>query len=339
MGKKSKPGKMPVPSIKITLTTFTDDENGQLAEAKNGMVKIDGEEESLKGVFFDFPIFKSVVVRNLFILSFSQFLLFMSFNCISNLQIIMNGKDNLGPVSLAVLYGGLTISLFFLPTAVIKNFGCKKTLVIATACFCPFILANYHPTWASLIITAFLCGLTSGPLWIARSTYLNHISHRYAKLQKFAVGLINAWFFSVCTTFHQSTEIWGSLLSYYTLKFSHENESQFSNDDPEQCGPDLCYDGSYNINYDFSLPPEERWYILVTVLTALVLLATVFIAFFLDSLELEESSEIQKLKFTSTDIFATLYQFFDLDQMLLLPLSLYTGMVDGFYNGDYTKVS
>ena len=81
MGKKSKSETMPVPSIKITLTTFTDDENGQLAEAKNGTVKIDGEEESSKGVFFDFPIFKSVVVRNLFILSFGQFILFMSIKC------------------------------------------------------------------------------------------------------------------------------------------------------------------------------------------------------------------------------------------------------------------
>ncbi|XP_054722306.1 protein unc-93 homolog A-like [Uloborus diversus] len=241
--------------IQITVTTFCEDENGTLDEkaATTSSAKIDGEDENSN--ISSSP--QAQIIRNLLVLSFGQFLLFMAFDTMSNLQSTINGDAGVGVVSLAVIYGFLTFSSLFLPTLIIRSLGCKKTLVFSVISFCPYILANYYPAWSTLIPTAVVCGLVSGPLWSARSTYLNEISHRYAEMRGSSAEVMNAWFFSIATTIQQNTEIWGNLISYFVLMKEDDHDSYISTAVLDHCGPDFCDDTGFSSNPNLS-PPRGR---------------------------------------------------------------------------------
>ncbi|KFM75913.1 Protein unc-93-like protein, partial [Stegodyphus mimosarum] len=327
-------------SILITLTTFYDSENGTLSAktpTTTSAVKIDGDDVNNQNLAMQPSSSKTFIVRNLLVLSFGNFLLFMAFDSLANLQSTMNGQTSVGVVSLAVIYGTLTVSSLFLPTLVIRCLGCKKTLVVCFVSFCPYILANFYPDWSTLIPSAVLCGLVSGPLSAARNTYINEISHRYATLQGASATDMNAWFFSISTAFQQNTEIWGNMISYFVLKDEEEEDNSLPSSVLNTCGADFCDEVGFKLNPNLHPPPEVKRYILVTIYVTLGLTAAFFVSFFLDSLDAEQLSIRRQQEFSPKNILATFRQMLNINQLLLLPLSFYTGLVDGFYNGDYAK--
>ncbi|GFS29616.1 UNC93-like protein [Nephila pilipes] len=286
---------------------------------------------------------KYKIIKNLTSLAFGHFLVFTAFDSLSNLQSTVNESGGVGVASQSVIYACFTISSFFLPTYLIKRFGCKKTLLISVFSVCPYVAANMYPIWGTLMPSAVLSGLAFGPLWAARSTYVNELSFQYSRFTKASISVINAWFFGIYSFFHENAEIWGNVLSYYVLK---ENNNGTEIAVPEetllQCGVNFCGKSSEDVNPNLNPPSYNQWYTLTGIYLGFIVLAGFVIMFAVDPLEENSSEEDnkegkQKTKLSASLLVATLKHMKDRDQLLLIPLSFYCGLADGFYNSDFTK--
>ncbi|XP_054718882.1 UNC93-like protein [Uloborus diversus] len=282
---------------------------------------------------------KSKIIKNLVALAFGHFLVFTAFDSLSNLQSTVNQKGGLGIASQSVIYACFTISSFFLPTYFIKNFGCKKTLIISVFSICPYVAANMYPTWSTLIPSAVLSGLAFGPLWAARSTYVNDISFQYSGYTKASISVVNAWFFGLYSFFHENAEIWGNVISYTVLR-NHQDLDHFeTNETSYFCGSDYCQSGVVIENPNLQPPSTEKWNTLTLIYLCFVLVAGIVVMFVLDPLQSDDSSkdESSDKGFSADLLIATLKHMKNKNQLLLVPLSFYCGLADGFYNSDYTK--
>ncbi|GIY34334.1 protein unc-93 homolog A, partial [Caerostris darwini] len=284
------------------------------------------------------------ILKNLSSLAFGHFLVFTAFDSLSNLQSTLNEHGGVGVASQSVIYAFFTISSFFLPTYLIKRFGCKKTLLISVFSVCPYIAANFYPTWSTLVPSAVLSGMAFGPLWAARSTYVNQLSFQYSGYTTASISVVNAWFFGIYSFFHENAEIWGNVISYYVLKENSSNgtETAVSDETLMQCGGNFCGKSSDTINPNLRPPSDEKRYTLTGIYLVFVVLAGFVILFVMDSLdddsqERDNKVEKKKTKLSANLLIATLKHMKNKDQLLLIPLSFYCGLADGFYNSDFTK--
>lgn len=284
---------------------------------------------------------KRDILKNLFSLAFGHFLVFTAFDSLSNLQSTINEKDSVGIASQSAIYAFFTISSFFLPTYFIKRFGCKKTLTISVFSICPYVLANLFPHWGTLMPTAIISGLAFGPLWAARSTYVNEISFNYSQLTGASVHVVNAWFFGIYSFFHENAEIWGNVISYFVLKNPHNEtfELLISNETLIHCGATFCSSVIETANPNLQPPSSEQRYMLILIYAIFVLLAGAVLIIVLDPLNKQEEKSTEKTELSADLLIATFKHMKNKNQILLLPLSFYCGLADGFYNSDYTKVS
>lgn len=285
---------------------------------------------------------KSNILKNLFALAFGHFLVFTAFDSLSNLQSTMNDKEGVGIASQSVIYAFFTVSSFFLPTYFIKKFGCKRTLIFSVFCICPYVAANLYPHWGTFIPTAVLSGAAFGPLWAARSTYVNELSFSYSQFSTASIHVINAWFFGIYSFFHENAEIWGNVISYVVFKTPYnESEELAMNTSFANCGSSFCGKTVETDNPNLVPPSTSQRSTLTLIYVAFVLVAGFVIMIVLDPLDrkLREKTNDPKPSLNSELLIATLKHMKNKNQLLLIPLSFYCGLADGFYNSDYTRVS
>lgn len=53
----------------------------------------------------------------------------------------------MGVASLSIIYASIIVSSMFLPPIMIKNLGCKWTVVAGMACYVSYSLGNLYPGW------------------------------------------------------------------------------------------------------------------------------------------------------------------------------------------------
>jgi MFS family permease len=96
-------------------------------------------------------------------------LLFSAFNATQNLQSTVN--EEIGNVSLSVLYIVFAFSNFFAPSIVMK-IGEKWSIILGSLAYVLYIAANIHPMLATHIIAGALNGLGAAIIWTAQGSYL-----------------------------------------------------------------------------------------------------------------------------------------------------------------------
>lgn len=62
-------------------------------------------------------------------------------------QSSLNAEEGMGVASLSVIYASIIISSMFLPPIMIKNLGCKWTIVVGMACYVSYSFGNLYPGW------------------------------------------------------------------------------------------------------------------------------------------------------------------------------------------------
>ncbi|GFS30686.1 protein unc-93 homolog A [Nephila pilipes] len=130
------------------------------------------------------------IIKNLTVISSSFVLLFTAYDGLSMLQSTMNKRQGVGTVSQAVVYTSFGLSSLLLPNFVIKKLGTKNTLFIAILLYIPYIAANFHPLWSTMIPSAVLIGIGAAILWGSQCTYFNESSVIYCTLDEDGIGEI-----------------------------------------------------------------------------------------------------------------------------------------------------
>lgn len=276
------------------------------------------------------------LIKNLILISFAFFLLFLGVGSLLKLQSTMNSKENIGVDAQVVLFTCSMLSCF-IPKPLIEKFGAKTTFTIALLLSCPYIAANFYLRWDIMLSTAALYGLASGPLKSSMSFYLDEISVRYKSLVGESSSNTKALFFGVQVFFGESTAIFGNVISYYALSEGNYTHFVYNASIIEECGANFTPEVEKEHNKNLTPPSQDERNILTGIYFVASVLAVV-VACFLDPLE-NDTKDVRGCETVSRTFYSTVNQLRKLDQLLLIPLSIYTGIENAFYSNEFTEVS
>ncbi|XP_069463345.1 protein unc-93 homolog A-like [Ambystoma mexicanum] len=271
--------------------------------------------------------------KNILVVSFGMLFLYTAYGGLQTLQSSLNKEQNMGVVALAVMYGAFCCSCLFLAPILTEKLGCKWTIVLSMCCFITYTLANFYPKWYTLVSTSVLLGLGGGSLWTAKRTYITVIGRKHAvTARKIAEDVINEYF-GIFFLILQTGRIWGNLISSMIFDFSRGSRRQGLNG--SYCGADDC-PGSEAVTSP--RPSDTVIYTLLGSYTGCGVIGVALIIIFLDRIEKKDGQEVEENKpsFCSTFL-ATFRQLRDKRQCLLIPLTIFGGLEQGFLASDYTK--
>lgn len=130
---------------------------------------------------------KMRIWKNVTVISVSFMCLFTAFNSVGNLQVIssfvlietrsrvvlivhqlmqssINSDAGLGTTASATIYASLIVSCMFVPTWLIKTLKCKWTIVFCQLCYSLYIIAQFWPSFGTLIPAAIILGMGAAPM-------------------------------------------------------------------------------------------------------------------------------------------------------------------------------
>ncbi|XP_075529468.1 protein unc-93 homolog A-like [Dermacentor variabilis] len=273
------------------------------------------------------------VLRNLLVVSMSFLLLFTAYQSMQNLQSSLNPEAGLGTASLATIYVALVLSCMFVPTYMIRRLGLKYTMVTSVVMYMLYFVANMEPSWYTLLPASLVLGMGGAPLWTSKCAYLTYLAQEYAD----QVGALDsapfvAGFFGVFFMLFQTTQIWGNLIAFIVLRPPNMTEVAA---DIEQCGAwfhpteDLAMLNQTNLG----VVSHMQTYTLSGVYTCCVLSSIVILVAFLDPVRKEVSDPNPPMQL----LVETLYHMRRGYQQLIIPLTIYSGMQQAFFSGDFTQ--
>ncbi|KAK3085295.1 hypothetical protein FSP39_001180 [Pinctada imbricata] len=276
---------------------------------------------------------KFAILRNVCVVSVVFLFLFTSFQSFQNLQSTLNKEEGLGPITLAILYFSLIVSSLFLPSFLIAKFGCKWTLSFSILCYVVYMLANFWPMWATLVPASVVIGIGAAPLWSAKSTYLSQLAKAYAGLTDRTGDDVNNLFFGIFFMTFQTSQIWGNIISSSIFKQNIE-EAEILNSSSLLCG--ASFNPSQSIEtIGLKRPDDNKVQLLCWIYFGSSMLAFVIALFVTNT-----ASDSQQDPGTSHGIlFIETFRHLCSSgyQKLLIPLTVYSGLEQGFISADYTK--
>ncbi|XP_053316255.1 protein unc-93 homolog A-like [Spea bombifrons] len=281
-------------------------------------------------------------LKNIFVIAFGFLLIFIAFGGLQTLQSSLNPYEGMGAISLSVIYGSQIFSSVFITPFAIQKLGCKLTIVIAMCFYIICTLANFYPKWYTLIPTSVMVGLGGSPFWTAKCTYLTLSAKQYAeKMGKVKMHVINQYF-GIFFLIFQSSRIWGNLISSLILNFAENEPLKYLNN--TNCGSSdflaiLIKTGNTSSSEPMATKSQHfLMYVILGIYTGCGTLAVLLVACFLDPIDLQhkmDKSEPPRNIFTH--FLVTLKHLQDKRQWLLIPLTMYSGIEQGFILSDYTQ--
>ncbi|XP_069949138.1 UNC93-like protein [Cherax quadricarinatus] len=283
---------------------------------------------------------KFLIMKNIVVISIAFSLLFTSFNSMSNLQSSINKID--GTASLTVLYGAFVFSCCFLPSWLLSLLKEKYTIALSMFCYSSYIAAQFYPEIYTLVPTAVILGLGAAPLWASRSIYLTKVGLRYASLVGENSDVIITKFFGIFSMFFQFNHVWGSLIASSVLSVGVEEVNR-TEAELLSCGYNFCIsEPTRELNSSDSSgregPPLWQIYTLASIFLLCSLLSSVVVIIFVDPISSfkevvggggEGKSSLQLLV-------ATFNHLRHPYQLLIVPLSIWSGFEYSFLTADYT---
>ncbi|CAG12950.1 unnamed protein product, partial [Tetraodon nigroviridis] len=251
-------------------------------------------------------------------------------------QSSLNAEEGMGVASLSIIYASMIVSSMFIPPIMIKNLGCKWSLVLGMACYVSYSLGNLYPGWYTLVPTSVLLGLGGAPLWSAKATYLTISGNAEAAAQgKRGSDIINQYF-GLFFFFFQSATVWGNLMS--SLIFGQDEKiAEITDEQLRTCGVADC--GLVVPGNSTALrPAQELVQTLLGCYIGVGVLAVLIVAVFLDNIDYEQASQFRGNREPLCQTFLATFRLLkDWRLLALIPLTMYSGFEQSFLSGEYTK--
>lgn len=274
--------------------------------------------------------------KNILVVSIGFLSLFTAYGGLQSLQSSLNAEQGMGVASLSVIYASIIISSMFLPPIMIKNLGCKWTIVVGMVCYVSYSIGNFVPGWYTLIPTSIILGLGGSPLWSAKCTYLTISGNLQAGAEgKRGSDIINQYF-GIFFFIFQSSAVWGNLMS--SLIFGQDtNIANITAEQLQTCGAADC-GLDITSNSTTSRPAETLVWTLVGCYIGVGVLAILIVAIFLDNIDREQVSEFRGNREPLCHTFMATFRLLkDWRLITLIPLTMYSGFEQSFLSGEYTK--
>ncbi|PRD31292.1 UNVERIFIED_CONTAM: unc93a [Trichonephila clavipes] len=151
-------------------------------------------------------------------------------------------------------------------------------------------------------------------------------------LQKLA-GLesITARFFGFHGLVFHSAQVWSNVVSYYILQ--GETQPNMTLNSTCFCGAEFCNLQSDCLGVSSGGTNEDLRYLLTGVSVILAAIGSLLVLLFLDPLQTVK----EPVKFSLKILLATLNNCRKKEQLAIIAISFYVGMIQGFYTADFTK--
>ncbi|XP_075940033.1 protein unc-93 homolog A [Anarhichas minor] len=274
--------------------------------------------------------------KNVLVVSVGFLSLFTAYGGLQSLQSSLNAEQGMGVVSLSVIYASIILSSMFLPPIMIKNLGCKWTIVVGMTCYVSYSFGNLYPGWYTLIPTSVILGLGGSPLWSAKCTYLTISGNAQAARDgKKGSDVINQYF-GIFFFIFQSSAVWGNLMS--SLIFQQDTSvALIPEEQLQSCGAADC-GLNIRVNGTTTRPAQKLVQTLVGCYIGVGVLAMLIVAVFLDNIDREQSSQFRGNREPFCQTFLATFRLLkDWRLLTLIPLTMYSGFEQSFLSGEYTK--
>ncbi|UJR33101.1 hypothetical protein I4U23_020558 [Adineta vaga] len=260
--------------------------------------------------------FRFHTYKNLLILCLAFLLQFTAFGAMGNLQSSLNTEANV-----AIL-------------------GLKWTLVLCQIPYLLYIAANYYPKAYLMYPAAALVGLAAAPLWTSKCSYLTETGAIYADMKHVHKDVIVNRFFGLFFMFFQSSQVWGNLISYLVLKPKEkENNETLSMDVKiyDKCGADFSekeYRGAEVINQI----DRKTIDILCIIYICICICSILIVIIFLNQRRKTSRNKVSVMLCDSIRLLiSTIRQMKNINQLLLIPLTIWSGLEQSFLSAQFTK--
>merc|ERR1711860_463461 len=144
-------------------------------------------------------------------------------------------------------------------------------------------------------------------------------------------------FFGIFFMFFQTSSVWGSLIASYALGIGR-NTTEISEESLSQCGANYCpwslEEKQENVEDNFETT-KTQIYTLAGIYLACSLIGPLIIALLVDPLS--KFGEVESQQTDAKDLLiATAKQLKKKKQLLLIPLTIWSGLEQGFFGADFT---
>lgn len=290
---------------------------------------------------------KSTIWRNVGLLTLSTHLNYSAYYGIGNLQLLLNSDQLMYSVASKLTLGFYAFASYFFPTLLVGKLGLRRTVILSFLFFITYTLANYYPSWWTLVPTAVLRGTGGGIVWSIKGTCLATWGNQLSKLTHESIEYTVPRFFGIFFGGYQAAFITAVMISSFLIHKPSSVETLDTVILQEECIARYCYEDmlhffpqSFNgsavsgnwTQIDSSrikyAPDDYQTYLLYGVFTVLgVLTITVAMCIHSDKSG-SGSGPLPATAFSLViDSVKHLFQPFDL---LLMPSYLYIGVVDAF---------
>ena len=301
---------------------------------------------------------KFIYFKNLIVLSLGFMFTFMSYMSLRNLQSSLYKAGGLGIIALSCVYASLFLGCVFAPT-VVQKLRPKNTIMMCISGMFLYVLANFYPSYYTLIPACAITGFCLANLWTAHATYLASVATRYAILSDDKIQNVLSHFNGIFFAFFQTAQIIGGLISSLVLAPSKETAGihvqnitnmsdvisvmvdnktlEFHVSYTPQCGAKYCsyYEDNLSPTDPASTVDQKMVYILVGVYAACMIAGFLVIAICLDPLDgvMKKSQACLSMQLTAV------FRFFSQWKVACLTgLMFYTMLQSSFMFGEFTKV-
>ncbi|KAL5550023.1 hypothetical protein UlMin_000199 [Ulmus minor] len=142
--------------------------------------------------------------RDVHILSSAFLLIFLAYGAAQNLQTTVNTEEDLGTISLGILYVSFTF-FSLVASLVVRFLGSKNALILGTTGYWLFIAANLKPSWYTMVPASLYLGFTASIIWVGEGTYLTSTALSHARDYNLHEGKVIGNF---------NGEFWGAFASH-----------------------------------------------------------------------------------------------------------------------------
>ncbi|KAK3172196.1 hypothetical protein Dsin_006270 [Dipteronia sinensis] len=162
--------------------------------------------------------------RDIHILSTAFLLIFLSYGAAQNLQSTINTKDNLGTISLGILYTSFTFFSLF-ASLVVRILGSKNAMILGSSGYWLFVAANLAPSWYTMVPTSAYLGFTASIIWVGEGTYLTSTARGHAINHKLHEGTVIGNFNGEFWAFFALHQFVGNLMTLAVLREGSEGST------------------------------------------------------------------------------------------------------------------
>lgn len=105
------------------------------------------------------------------------------------------------------------VSLMLFSLVVCSKLGCKWTMAASLVTYMPYIAAQFHATFYTLVPAGILVGLGAATLWVAKATYLSLATQPFSEASGLPVDVLTVRFSGIFFAIFAWAQIFGNIIS------------------------------------------------------------------------------------------------------------------------------